>query len=97
MLIDHRFDAVRHIPRVAPRPILIMHGVDDQTVPWQMAVELYQAAGDPKELWPVPDVGHLECIDDLPSATLARISSFFQGALSPASAPGPRAPRPDLD
>ena len=87
LLIDHCFDAVKHIARVAPRPILIVHGMEDRTVPWQMAVELYRAAGEPKELWHIPDLGHLESIDQLPPGALTRISSFFEGAVSPASAP----------
>lgn len=87
LLIDRRFDAVEHIPRLAPRPILIMHGMEDRTVPWPMAVELYQAAGEPKELWPIPDLGHLESIHELPTGGLGRMSSFFERALSPASAP----------
>jgi fermentation-respiration switch protein FrsA (DUF1100 family) len=87
LLIDRRFDAVEHIHRIAPRPVLILHGMDDRTVPWQMAVKLHQAAGDPKELWTLPGLGHLESIEELPSGALTRISRFFERALSTVSVP----------
>ena len=38
------------IRRISPRPVLIVHGANDETVPPDHARELYEAAGEPKEL-----------------------------------------------
>ncbi len=44
-------EPVREVAALAPRPLLIIHGSDDQTIPVSHAQEVYQAAGEPKELW----------------------------------------------
>ena len=82
VLIDNRFDALEHIARLAPRPVLIMHGQTDRTVPWEMAVQLHQAAGEPKELWLLPDLDHLAGPEVPPAEAAARITSFFAEALA---------------
>ena len=38
------------IGRISPRPVLIVHGAGDETVPPAHARELYDKAGEPKEL-----------------------------------------------
>lgn len=42
---------VRDAAALAPRPLLIIHGSDDQTIPVSHAQQIYAAAGQPKELW----------------------------------------------
>jgi len=39
------------IASIAPRPILIMHGTSDTTIPVSHAVALYEKAQSPKSLW----------------------------------------------
>jgi alpha-beta hydrolase superfamily lysophospholipase len=70
-----------HIGGIAPRPVLIVSGTEDQTVPLSQARDLFAAAGDPKELLLVNSAGH-GGFDQAPGSTyLNRISSFFEGAL----------------
>ncbi|HZR49300.1 MAG TPA: alpha/beta fold hydrolase [Streptosporangiaceae bacterium] len=45
---------------IAPIPLLIVHGDQDQYFPPEHARQLYQAARDPKELWLIPGMGHAE-------------------------------------
>ncbi len=54
----NQVEPLRDIGRIAPRPILIVHGLQDSTVDPQDASLLYTAAGEPKELWLLPDVEH---------------------------------------
>src|SRR3954454_12234860 len=57
----YRFSNVRpldYVARVAPRPLLIIHGVNDDVAPIEDAYALYGAAGEPKELWVTPDTTH---------------------------------------
>ena len=48
----------RDIARIGPRPVLMIHGWQDETVPMQQADELYAHAQDPALLWRVQGAGH---------------------------------------
>src|SRR5919199_1201035 len=67
---------------VAPRPVLITHGGADEIVPAQHAVWLFQAAEEPKELWIVPEVGHVGARDTDPDLYFKRIERFLRDALT---------------
>lgn len=57
----YRFNQVeplRDIGRISPRPILLIHGMKDSIVDPHDAPRLYEAAGEPKELWLLPDTEH---------------------------------------
>src|SRR5579875_3644259 len=45
---------------IAPVPLLVVHGDRDEYFPVDHAQRIYDAAGDPKELWIVPGFGHAE-------------------------------------
>ena len=46
--------------RIAPVPLLIVHGDADIYFPPDHGKQLYEAAGEPKELWLLPGFGHAE-------------------------------------
>jgi fermentation-respiration switch protein FrsA (DUF1100 family) len=46
--------------RISPVPLLIVHGDKDHYFPPEHARQLYRAAGEPKELWIMPGMGHAE-------------------------------------
>jgi pimeloyl-ACP methyl ester carboxylesterase len=46
--------------RIAPAPLLIVHGDNDAYFPPEHARQLYAAAGEPRELWLLPGMGHAE-------------------------------------
>ena len=46
--------------RIAPTPLLIVHGDQDEFFPVSHAEELYDGARDPRELWIIPGMGHAE-------------------------------------
>jgi len=48
------------IKRVAPVPVLILHGNKDNIVPLHHSQDLYNEALPPKDLWQVTDVGHIQ-------------------------------------
>ncbi len=52
-------EPVREIAQIAPRPILIIHGVLDTIVNPHDATFLYEAAAQPKELWMIPGTEHI--------------------------------------
>lgn len=51
-------EPIRDIGRIAPRPILLIHGGKDSIVDPRDATLLYRAAGEPKELWLLPEADH---------------------------------------
>jgi pimeloyl-ACP methyl ester carboxylesterase len=79
-----RIDDVQPRDRVgaiAPRPVLIVSGTDDQTVPAFLARDLFAAARDPKELLLVKGAGH-GAFDRAPGSTyLNDVAGFFERAL----------------
>lgn len=61
------FAAVRpldHIDKISPRPVLLVHGDVDETVPVEHAILLYNKAGYPKELIILPGAGHRLRLDE---------------------------------
>lgn len=49
----------RDIAVISPRPLLIIHGTDDRLIPVVQAKDNFAAACPPKQLWLVPDAGHV--------------------------------------
>ncbi len=69
------------VPSIAPRSIFIIHGTDDDTIPAEQGLRLYEAAGEPKELWMVGGMGHQSAVNLLPDEYEKRIIGFFDRAL----------------
>lgn len=57
-LVDDRARPVDAVARIAPLPLLLMHGDRDAVVPVGHARRLFEAAGEPKTLWIVPGAAH---------------------------------------
>lgn len=63
------------VARIAPTPLLVVHGEADALIPAEHGHALYAAAGEPKELWIEPAFGHAE--NAAPPALLARIATWL--------------------
>lgn len=50
---------VDDIGRISPRPVFLIQGMGDGMVPLDSAQRLYDAAGEPRQLWVENDVPHL--------------------------------------
>jgi pimeloyl-ACP methyl ester carboxylesterase len=48
------------VGRIAPVPLLVVHGDEDAFFPLDHAEQLYAAAREPRELWIEPGFGHAE-------------------------------------
>ena len=62
MTIENAFSPSASIDALAPIPVLFIHGEDDLIVPPHHSQRLYERAREPKELWIVPDTGHIEAV-----------------------------------
>jgi len=74
-----RYEAVPWVGKIAPRPILFIHGDRDQYC--REFDELYAAARSPKELWRVPEAGHVTLSSTVPDEHRRRVIAFFQAHL----------------
>lgn len=70
-----RYEAIRWVGKIPPRPILFIHGELDQYLP--DFDELYQAAKPPKELWRLSDAGHCTTSQLYPEEHARHVIGFF--------------------
>jgi fermentation-respiration switch protein FrsA (DUF1100 family) len=72
---------LRDVANISPRPILILAGGQDPITGPDAGARLYAAAGEPKELWFEPEVGHQSFLSIDPQEYERRVVSFFDTAL----------------
>jgi len=78
-------DATKWISEISPRPVFLMQGGADTVVSPNSGQLLYDAAGEPKELWYDPELGHVDFDKERAEEYEARVSSFFDKYLLQAS------------
>ncbi len=67
----------RAVAALAPTPLLVMHGLADETIGPADGEAIFAAAGEPKELWLIPGVAHGDGARDAPDEYRRRIVAFF--------------------
>ena len=70
------------IAEIAPRPVFIIHGTNDQIISFKHAKRLYLKARKPKWIWPVLNGGHLMAWQTDQKRAEQEIPDFFQKNLS---------------
>jgi alpha-beta hydrolase superfamily lysophospholipase len=79
-LHGYRFSQVQPVAavaRLAPRPLLIVHGDRDSVIPVSHAHQLHAAAAEPRELWIVAGVEHCGAYFADRPAYCRRVIEFF--------------------
>jgi fermentation-respiration switch protein FrsA (DUF1100 family) len=71
-------DLVRWIHRVAPRPLLLIFGEQDIIVSKSEIELIFARAGDPKEVWRVPEAAHRNIHTLQPEEYRRRILEFLE-------------------
>ena len=66
---------------VAPRPLLIVHGLEDETISPADSEAIFAAAGEPKELWLIPGADHAKGATAAADEYRDRIVKFFDDNL----------------
>jgi fermentation-respiration switch protein FrsA (DUF1100 family) len=59
LTISDDYRPIDVITRISPLPLLIIHSRDDEVIPVHHALELYDAAREPKQLWLLDNVRHI--------------------------------------
>ncbi len=70
------------IGKLAPRPVLLIHGTKDPTIPQEDSKVLYEAAKGPKELWLIDGAEHVAGFYVNPQGYAHRVIRFFQDAFA---------------
>jgi pimeloyl-ACP methyl ester carboxylesterase len=71
--------------RISPTPLLIVHGDRDEYFPSDHAEQLFEAAGQPKELWIEKGFGHAE--SSISTNLIDRIAQWGVAAVTASKVP----------
>jgi dipeptidyl aminopeptidase/acylaminoacyl peptidase len=70
------------IADIAPRPLLIIHGIDDKRITVEQAQALFDAAAEPKQMWLFEDIGHAQVRTVVMDEHIDAIIAFLDDALN---------------
>lgn len=76
-----RIRPVDAVARIGPRPLLIIHCMNDQVVPPRNSERNFRAAREPKQFWSIPAGGHVAGLEVAAQEYQARVGRFFQEGL----------------
>lgn len=76
-------NAVQWISAISPRPVFLIHSLDDDVISQTSGELLFAAAGEPKQLWLENDVGHADFDKVYPEEFERRVLAFFNRAFFP--------------
>jgi len=76
----------RAVARLAPRPLLMIHGGQDTYIKPDMARALYECAGEPREFWLVEGAKHNLALQVAGDEYRERVLRFFERHLASAPA-----------
>jgi len=94
-----RICPVNVVDQIAPRPLLVIHGTDDQRILESQVRRLFAAASEPKSLWLVPGATHNTIRTPVLDELVPQVVGFMNGALgqtvsqAPAGPPAQRRPQ----
>jgi pimeloyl-ACP methyl ester carboxylesterase len=71
--VRHRFDNGSKLPLIH-RPVFVTHGTTDRLIPFTQGKQLFAAANEPKEFFPMPENDHN---DKLPDEMFERLRQFI--------------------
>ncbi|MBQ7908797.1 MAG: alpha/beta hydrolase [Elusimicrobiaceae bacterium] len=67
-----------NVSKISPKPLFIIHGACDNLVPAAQAKKLYRKAGQPKQIWIVPNARHNKCAEEGGFEYKQKLAEFFQ-------------------
>lgn len=78
LTLIQRVSPVRVVDKISPRAVFLINGAKDQRMLATETKELYERAGEPREIWIAPEAGHLEAYSFYPEDYEGKVSSFFE-------------------
>lgn len=80
LIVSNTYSANRHIAKLSPIPILLLHGLADTIVPAKHSQWLYDEAKEPKQLELIPNKQHITALNETAYQTL--VVQFFKKHLT---------------
>ena len=62
-------------------PVLVIHGIADERVPWQQGQRVAAAAKEGSSIWLVPRVKHVDAFLEHPEEYVRKVSGYFDRQL----------------
>lgn len=62
LTVDDDYSPAASVAAISPLPLLLIHGDRDVVVPFHDSEQLFEHAGEPRELWIVPGAGHTQSL-----------------------------------
>lgn len=76
--VKKSLDPIDSVAQITPLPLLLIHGEEDELIPPRMSQELFEKAGNPKQLFLVPGMSHNETIESGGEEAVAKIIGFMR-------------------
>ena len=81
ILIGNRYSPGPVIGSLAPMPLLFFHSIEDPVVPVSHTHRLYEAAGEPKQLYLIDQRGHIDALGSQRDRMRPRVLAFIRSAV----------------
>lgn len=65
LVLSDKMAPEKKISNIAPTQLVVVHGDQDSVVDYKLGLQLYSAAKDPKEFWPIPGGEHIQTFSGL--------------------------------
>ena len=75
-------NSARELASIQPRAVLLIHGAEDGLFPVDHARRMYEAAGEPKELWVIQGFGHGNPAVAFSAEYRVQVVDFFERAFA---------------
>lgn len=62
LTVDNDYSPESSVAALSPLPLLLIHGDQDVVIPHRHSLQLFERAGEPKELWITPGAGHTQSL-----------------------------------
>ena len=83
LFFDDEYSPERWIGKIAPVPVIVIHGTADRVVPYAHGKDLYDLASEPKGIWTVEGGGHATALRN--PEVRGQFLAFLASVLPPAS------------
>jgi fermentation-respiration switch protein FrsA (DUF1100 family) len=81
IFIRNTLNPIKTVASIAPVPLLVIHGTADRVIPYARGKALFEAAGEPKQMWTVPDGHHTDALMTYAPTYRPRLVQFFKACL----------------
>ncbi len=76
--VKRGLDPIDSVGKISPLPLLLVHGKDDELIPPRMSQDLFEKAGNPKQLLLVPGMSHNETLESAGGKYVSQVTTFMR-------------------